>query len=136
MDKQYYIERMLETENLTDELEDQDAKVVIDWGISQLDNILKDVPDDDTASTKVTALMAIMRKVNHLAGERKSLTRSKLEAELTTLEQLFNQALGLKQHFSGSPITSDLLHQMSARNVLEFLLGKHPQGPEKSYVPA
>ncbi len=42
MDRQILIDRLLESENLTDNLEDEDANVLIKWGIAQLDHLILD----------------------------------------------------------------------------------------------
>ena len=128
MDKQHFIERMLETENLTDELEDQDARWLLDWGISQLDDLLKDVHNIKTASNKVTSLMGIMRKINHLVGTRSSTNTEKLGTELTELDALFVQTFGKGHNFELSDVTkmADRLRQISAKNALELLLESQP----------
>jgi hypothetical protein len=128
MDKKCYIERMLEAENLTDELKDLDAKWLLEWGISQLDDLLKDAPDEDTASNKVTALMGIMRKINRLVGTRNSINPEKLGIELTELDTLFEQAFGDGCNFkpNGKTITADRLKKMSSKNILEFMLKSQP----------
>ena len=54
MEKECFIERILETENLTDELEDADARWLLDWGIQNLDEVLSSTQDEETAGNKVT----------------------------------------------------------------------------------
>jgi hypothetical protein len=43
MDKTIFKDRILETKNLTDELEDADADWLLNWGINVLDQVLIDV---------------------------------------------------------------------------------------------
>lgn len=68
MDKERFIEQILETENLTDTLEDNDASWLLDWGIGKLDTVLQGITDRETAGRCVSALMAVMRKMNTIVG--------------------------------------------------------------------
>ncbi|MCX6079640.1 MAG: hypothetical protein NTW32_08930 [Chloroflexi bacterium] len=68
MDKTRYIERILETENLTDNLEDDDANVLLDWGLSRLDVVIGETGDEEVAGTQILALMNIMRTINRIIG--------------------------------------------------------------------
>ena len=70
MDRQSFIDRMLETENLTDQLEDDDANILLDWGIGQIDNLLEDIDnDEELAGTRINNLMDFMRGLNMFAGQ-------------------------------------------------------------------
>ena len=66
MDTQPFKERMLEIENLTDELEDSEANWLLNWGAAQLDWVLHGVKDQETAGQKANALYAVMRKINRM----------------------------------------------------------------------
>jgi len=68
MDRQLFVDRLLETENLTDQLEDDDANSLLNWGISQIDGLIDGIDDDDTAGEKISQLMHVMRGLNSLAG--------------------------------------------------------------------
>ena len=125
MDKQAFIERILETENLTDKLEDRDAKWLLDWGISQLDPLLQDITSEAEANEKVTLLMGILRKINRLVGSRARQRRKTLAGDLMTLAALFSQAFG----FASTIIQEDCasaasqLKQTNTRQALELLTG-------------
>ena len=88
MDTQRFIERMLETENLTDELEDAEAQRLLDWGIARLEPLLQGIEDVETAGDKVNALMALMRKLNRLAGSASGGDPQGLAGELARLDEL------------------------------------------------
>lgn len=88
MDKQRFIDRILETENLTDELEDSEAQWLLDWGIAALDPLLEGLEDAEIAGTKVNALMAVMRKLNHLVGRRDGRTREEIATDFADLDGL------------------------------------------------
>lgn len=68
IDQQRFIERMLESENLTDELDDEDASWLLNWGIGQIGELIKYAADIDAASDIVNALMQFMRLLNRIGG--------------------------------------------------------------------
>jgi hypothetical protein len=68
MDRQIFIDRILETENLTDNLEDKDANTLLDWGIAQVDGLIDDALDPESAGARINDLMHVMRGLNSLAG--------------------------------------------------------------------
>ena len=68
IDQQPFVDRMLESENLTDELEDEDADWLLNWGIGQIGEAIKGAANMDAASEKVNALMQFMRLLNRLGG--------------------------------------------------------------------
>ncbi len=63
MDEDFFIGRLLETENLTDNLEDGDATVLIDWAVKHVGPI---IANPFTAGERANLLMAVLRKINHL----------------------------------------------------------------------
>ena len=99
MEKQPFIDRILETENLSDELEDADANWLLNWGIGQLDVVLKDVILKDTleleaAGAKVNALMAVMRKINRICGSYTDKLATDLSQDLKALQTFHDAAFG------------------------------------------
>ena len=94
MDKQPFIERMLELENLTDELEDEEASWLLEWGTSQMESVLAGIEDSETAGNRANALMAVMRKINRIAGSYKDKDPHSLAVELADLGLLCQQAFG------------------------------------------
>jgi len=63
MDEDFFIGRLLETENLTDNLEDGDANVLINWAVKNVGAI---IANPLTAGERANGLMAMLRKINHL----------------------------------------------------------------------
>lgn len=133
MEKERFIERILETENLTDELEDADANWLLDWGIQNLDEVLSSTEDEETAGNKVNALMAVMRKINHIAGSYASKDRGELANDLAELNELYSMALlsatfqeTVKSAAAFDEVALNLT-QMPVRQVLEHLT-KRPAG--------
>jgi hypothetical protein len=96
MEKSLYVERMLGAENLTDELEDLQADWLLNWGVARLDRALKlaTAGDPESAGAQVNALMAVMRKINRMAGARQSADPESLAADFAALNRLFNAAFG------------------------------------------
>jgi hypothetical protein len=68
MDRQMFVDKILEAENLTDNLEDDAANSLLNWGMAHVDDLIKDVADDDVAGEKINSLMHVMRGLNSLAG--------------------------------------------------------------------
>jgi hypothetical protein len=91
VDQQVFIDRMLETENLTDNLEDEDAKALINWGIKQIDPLLNGIQDDDKAHVKIEHLMQLMREINRLAGNPSTASTEKIANLLSAYEQTFDK---------------------------------------------
>jgi hypothetical protein len=100
MDRRLFVDRILESENLTDELEDSDAKWLLTWGIDRLDQMLSGISDEETANEKVTALMAVMRKINRIVGWRQQKEPEDLASDLETLGSLFANAFDQDQESS------------------------------------
>jgi len=92
MDKKPFVERMLEVENLTDELEDREAKRLLHWGIGKLDGVLQNASDADDAGARVNRLMAVMRKINRIAGGCAAKNADDLAGDLQALETLCGEA--------------------------------------------
>jgi hypothetical protein len=123
MDQQRFIERILETENLTAELEDAEANWLLNWGISQLDAVLQKTSDSEVAGARVNALMAVMRKINRLTAARQNKSAEALAAELSALAELFGMAFHCttKVDPASLPGAVTALPGLSARQAVEFL---------------
>ena len=88
MEPERYIERILETENLTDELEDKEAQLLLDWGLAELGPLLAKIEDPEIAGGKVNQLMAVMRKINRILGALEGRPSDALAADLIALDEL------------------------------------------------
>ncbi len=91
MDEKYYVGRMLETENLTDNLEDADAEQLLAWGIRRVRGLLG---DPALADERITALMAVLRKINRIAPAAGVRPPEELVADLADLAQANRRAFG------------------------------------------
>ncbi len=68
MDNQLFIDRILENESLTSDLEDGPASQLLRWGIQQVSALVSGLDDEEWAGVKVDALMALMGQVNRMAS--------------------------------------------------------------------
>ena len=127
MDKTLFVDRILETENLTDEMEDAGANRLLDWGVSQLDDILQGAKNDKLAGDRVNALMAVMRKINRIMGSYAGQNPQDLAADLLALNVLVVASFGhTPRKVTGlNAAEADLaaanLSQLSTPQALEFL---------------
>ena len=119
IDQQPFVDRMLESENLTDELEDEDADWLLNWGIGQIGEAIKAAADMDAASEKVNALMQFMRLLNRLGGNP------------TFASTIFPKLLEMRSAvFGASPSLSEMesrqvvetLSTMTSRQAMEFIV--------------
>jgi hypothetical protein len=109
MDKQAAIDRILETENLTDGLEDEDAKWLLDWGVNYVPALIGKLSDEDAAGAKVNQLMAVMRKINQIVADRQDAAAEDLAEAITGLAEAYAQAFG-----SARPLASEAALNMAA----------------------
>lgn len=94
MNEQAAIDRILETENLTDGLEDEDANWLLDWGVDQVPELIGGINDNEAAGTKVNELMAVMRRLNQITADRAVKPPQALAEDIQTLAQTNRQAFG------------------------------------------
>jgi hypothetical protein len=94
MDRQTAIDRITETENLTDGLEDDDANWLLDWGIAQVDGLVTGIKDEVAAGEKLNQLMSVMRTLNQIAADRTAKAPDALAGDIRTFLQRYQQAFG------------------------------------------
>jgi hypothetical protein len=94
MDRQTAIDRITETENLTDGLEDDDANWLLDWGIAQVDGLVTGIKDEDAAGEKLNQLMSVMRTLNQIAADRAAKAPDALAGDIRTFIERYQQAFG------------------------------------------
>ena len=94
MEEQAAIDRILETENLTDGLEDDDANWLLDWGINLAPGLIGGLDDEELAGTQVNRLMAVMRKLNTLVADRQARPAEELSGLLADLASSYRLAFG------------------------------------------
>ena len=136
LDQKIFVDRILENENLTSSLVDEDANWLLKWGTGQVKGLVQGIGDVDVAGEKVNALMAVMRKMNRLVGEGDWPPVDELIPELETLAELSTQAFGIPHTMSTAEweAMANQLTQMTPPQALQFLaerfaLGKQDESP-------
>jgi hypothetical protein len=124
MDEKIFVERILENENLTSNLVDDDANWLLKWGTGQVKGLIQGIGDVDAAGEKVNALMAVMRKMNRVVGEGDWPPVDELVPELQTLADLSAQAFGTSRDVSATDweAVANRLVQMTPPQALQFLV--------------
>jgi hypothetical protein len=120
VDRQVLIDRLLESENLTDNLEDEDANDLIKWGIAQIDRLLEGINDDETAWTKITHLTSLMRQINSIAGNPSTLSPEKLLNLLEQYTQTFDKAHQISE--DERKAVTEKLSRMQPGEAMKYLL--------------
>ncbi len=117
-------DRMLEVENLTDALEDDDANWLLDWGTKQVGPLIQGIADDDQAGEKVNQLMGVMRSVNRITGDRSAAPPDELADDIHQLVDKYNAAFGTSVSPSNEQITALVGHigTLSEHDAMQALL--------------
>jgi hypothetical protein len=120
IDPQIFIDRMLEVENLTNALEDEEAKFLLDWGIARLKEKLSRIDNNEAAGEYTNNLLGYMRAVNRIAGNLENVRPESL-AELAELRKI---AAGTDQEVATKDLeaAASRLKVMTPRQALEILL--------------
>ena len=124
MDEKIFVARILENENLTSNLVDEDANWLLKWGTGQVKGLVQGIGDVDAAGEKVNALMAVMRKMNRMVGEGNWPPVDELVPELEALAELSAQAFGTPHSMSTTEweAVANQLTQMAPPQALQFLV--------------
>jgi hypothetical protein len=124
MDTKIFVARILENENLTSNLVDNDANWLLNWGTGQVKGLIQGIGDMDAAGEKVNALMAVMRKLNRIVGEGDWPPVDELVPELQALTELSAQAFGTSLSMSTTDweAVANRLTQMTPPQALQFLV--------------
>ena len=120
VEPQNFIDRMLEVENLTDALEDDDADYLLNWGVEQLKGSLSRIEDMEAAGEYANNLMGFMRTLNQIAGDLENIQPE----SLVQLEERRQKALGSEQGQAADSIevASTRLKMLTPHQALEYLL--------------
>ncbi len=135
--KQKLAERILNDESLTDELDDEDADTLINWGLAQIEalsdratvSFSPGVPAEKTLEAQAEHIRRVMKHINRLVGKRNLLTTEELEEQLGRLREM---VIGLRPAEPDAPGAGDLSDPArSSREVMARLLhGVSLQPPE------
>jgi hypothetical protein len=119
-DQQKFIDRMLEAENLTDYLEDDDADYLTNWGIAQLKEIIGKIEDIPTAGEYTNYLMGFLRTLNQITGNLDNIQQD----DLVQLVERRQKAFGPWRDLTpGDYIeATSRLEAMTPRQAIDYLL--------------
>ena len=120
MDRQVFIDRTLETENLTGNLEDEDADTLINWGIAQVNPLIEGIDDEETAAERIDHLMHLMRQINRIAGNPSSVSRE----EINKFIKQYAKTFGKDHHVSEEErqALAKKISSMSSSEAMNYLL--------------
>ena len=124
IDTQPYIDRMLEIENLTADLEDDEAEWLLHWGLDQINVVCDGLVDDAERDEHVHALMAFMRRLNRTVARKDRREPEMLAEELNELGGLYAQAFGQSRPLSPNDCrhTADQVKRLPAMDALQTLV--------------
>jgi hypothetical protein len=130
VDEKVFVERILENENLTSSLVDEDANWLLKWGTGQVKGLVQGLGDVDVAGEKVNTLMAVMRKMNRLVGQGDWPPVDEIVPELETLADLSAQVFGAPDDVSTTDweAMANQLTQMTPPQALRFLVERFASG--------
>ena len=126
-DPQKFIDRLLEAENLTDYLEDEDADYLINWGVAQLREIIGKIEDITTAGECANDLMGFLRTLNQITGNLDNIRQD----DLVQLAGYRQKAFGPGQDLAPGDYleATSRLEAMTPRQAIDYLLqGLLPEG--------
>jgi hypothetical protein len=123
MNEKTAIERILETENLTDGLEDDDADWLLKWGIGYVHGLIGEIEDDEIAGEKISDLMAVMRKLNQIAADRVVKPVEALAEDIEALAHRYAKAFGKVRTLNAGDTqrAAAAIRQKSPRETVQFL---------------
>jgi len=129
-----FADRLLGVENLTDNLEDSEANILIDWGINQIDPLVRDLEDEEIAGDKVNALMQFMRGVNGLVGSLAEVSAEDLQDLAERYAQVFGDAHKAEQAECETVAArvANMQPQDAVQFLLEWVLPASPDMPDMS----
>jgi hypothetical protein len=124
MNEEMAIERITETANLTDALEDDDANWLLDWGIGHVHDLIGDVKDDEAAGKKIHALMAVMRKLNQIVGDCAVKSSKALSEDVQQFVKLYSKAFGKAKKLKSDDYkrTADAMQGKSPIELMQMLI--------------
>jgi len=119
IDTQILIERMLETENLTDDLHDDDAEWLLSWGAERMREFGA-AESMEAAEERAGALMKFMRGLNRLVGGLPGVD----PADLARLPDHYAAAFGASRSAGELEIqdTAEALSWLGHREALEHII--------------
>jgi hypothetical protein len=124
MNTQPYIDRLLETENLTADLEDVEADWLIEWGIVQISSITDGLSEEGVADEQVSALLSFMRRASRAVARKDRRTPAELVEALNELGSIYAQAFGRCRLLSPAESERAATHlkELSSLEAVQFIV--------------
>ncbi len=125
MDAQEAIERITETENLTDGLEDDDADWLLNWGIKLVPEVLQRAgKDKDAAGNAVNSLMAIIRSINKITSDREFMTADALTTDILALADQYAATFGTTNTLEPEALekAAAAIHKATPHDAIQHLI--------------
>lgn len=102
--EQLVADMILDSEGLTDDLEDAAAKRLLAWGLAQAKQLAAEATDDDPDRT-VSNLRRVIKRINNLVADREILSDAEFAAEVGELVALTGEKIGLRVQSQSSSQT-------------------------------
>ena len=102
--EQLAAEMILESEGLTDDLEDAAAKRLLAWGIAQAKRLAIQAADDDP-DRAVSNLRRVIKRVNNLVADGAALSDAEFAAKVDELVALAGEKIGIRVQSQPRPQT-------------------------------
>ncbi|MEL6149656.1 MAG: hypothetical protein AAFR56_08520, partial [Chloroflexota bacterium] len=107
-DAERAIERIYEDESLTDEMMDDEAKVLLRWSEDTVVELDSDAPDDDTFDARFKQMRKLMKRINKFIGQRSSVS----DEEAQEMVEKFRST------------AADMGHEISEERVQQFMVAQ------------
>jgi hypothetical protein len=95
MDRQKAIERILESEDLTDNLDDDAADWLLNWATSKVDTLLSVTAQSEQSDEKVNQLMRVMRQLNQMMADYADAAAEEMAPEIETFLAQYAETFGI-----------------------------------------
>jgi hypothetical protein len=127
---QLAIDRITESENLTDNLDDDSANWLINWGIESARKLIASSTDKEMADVTINRLMAVMRKLNKITANLQNVQI----AELQSLTESYQNAFGLttKHNDDQYQVITSELQKMTPLDAIKYLLNFASDKPQST----
>lgn len=102
--EQLVAEMILDSEGLTEDLENAAAKRLLAWGLAQAKRLVTEATDDDPDRT-VSNLRRVIKRINNLVADREILSDAEFAAEVGELVALTGEKIGLRVQSQSSSQT-------------------------------
>ena len=115
MDAQAAVERLLETANLTDDLDDEAADKLIEWGADSLRTLIAPDDDDQTSGDKLNKVMALMRAVRQIARNARFTDAQGLQHYIQLFLNNATELFPIQSVTRGNEVVTSMAHGLAGK---------------------